>query len=171
MLDAYKKLEANGVIGRMMKVDARGHEIIDPSGEQAGTLVVRPFVEFPKVIRRAKRDGGVIETIVHSKKEELRLLAENPDEFNDIPRSPLERERDALAQENAALNKTLSTMEMRMEAMMAQVASLSSAVNKRNAEDAALGTGAPPVTSHDNPPETPAATTGRGIEALATKGK
>src|SRR5579864_2547287 len=141
MLDTYKRLEQNGVIGRMMKVDARGNEIIDPAGDQQGQLITRPFKEFPKVIRRAKRDGGVVEIIVNSKSEELRLLAESPDQFDDVPRSPLEVERDALAQQNAEQSRALQAMEERMERMMGEVARLSQSVEKQHAVDAALGKG------------------------------
>lgn len=145
MLDTYRKLEANGVIGKMMKVGVDGREVVDLTGEQAGTLVVRPFQEFPKVVRRVGRDGKVKEILVQSKSEELRLLAQNPDDFDDVPLSPLERERNELAQQNAEQNKTIMSMQTQMAAMMEQLAKLSQAVEQRNAQDAALGSGAPPV--------------------------
>ena len=169
MLDTYKKLEANGVIGKMMKVDRSGREIIDPSGETPGNLVVRPFVEFPKVVRRFKHEldasgkpvTRTIETIAHSKSEELRILAENPDTM-DIPLSPLERERDALAQENAAQTKTIGAMQEQMAAMMQQMAELAAKVDQGAAEKIALGKGETPQVH-----EAPAPSPGKGLEALA----
>jgi|HubBroStandDraft_1064217.scaffolds.fasta_scaffold24801_5 hypothetical protein len=170
MLDTYRRLEANGVIGRMMKVDRAGKPIIDPSGEVPGNMIVRPFQEFPKVIRRfktvvdektGKSTQRVIETIVESKNEELRLLAENPDTF-DTPLSPLERERNDLAQENAQQTKTIASLQIQMEAMMKQMGELAQKIDKGNAEQVALGVGRAPVQR-----DGVLAPSGRGIEAIA----
>ena len=168
MLEMYRKLEQNGVIGRMMKVDQRGNPIFDPTGEIAGTLVERPFQEFPKIIRRFKRDGTKLETLVQSKSEELRLLAENADDIGDIPLSPLERERDELARVNAEQNKALGTMQAQMAEMMEKMAAMSQKLDQNNAERAAL-TGEEIGRSGDEPRA--AAPSGKGIEALATGSK
>jgi hypothetical protein len=166
MLDTYKKLESLGVIGRMMKVDSAGHPIIDLKGEIPGTMVSRPFQEFPKVVRRWRRDGTKVETVVGSKSEEMRLLAESADEVTDIPLSPLERERNELARENAEQNKALAAMQEQMARMMADMARLTQAMDQKNAEDAALGAGSTPVRVGAGEMG-PANTSGKGIEALA----
>ena len=165
MLDTYKKLESLGVIGKMMKVDARGQPVIDPTGEQAGTLVARPFVEFPKWIKRYRADGTSYDVLVQSKQDELRLIAENPDEAMNVPLSPVERDGNELAQQVADRDKALSAMEQRMGEMMAQMAKLSQAIDTRNAESAAIGGGREPLRADES------AHRGRGIEALATAAK
>ena len=178
MLDTYRRLEANGVIGRMQKVDKRGQPIIDPSGEIPGDLIVRPFAEFPKRIARSRmvteeykdKDGVLcqreviktIETIVNSKREELQLIAENPSD--DIPISPLERERNELAQLNAEKDKALAAMEDRIGAMMAQMASLAAKIDGVPL----AAPEAPPVRVHNGEVMLDESRpTGRGIEALA----
>jgi hypothetical protein len=157
MLEAYKRLEANGVTGKMMKVDAAGNIIIDIAGDKPGTLVPRPFSEFPKIVRRYSHDGTkVFENIAHSKNEELRILAENPDTTETV-RSPLEVERDNLATQNAEQNKVIMTLQEQMEAMMKQMLDLAAKVDKTSAEKVALGTDTSPPPS-----------VGKGLEALAT---
>jgi hypothetical protein len=161
MLDVYKRLQANGVIGPMMKVNSAGSIIVDPGGEKPGNLVPRPRQEYPKVVRRYSADGTrVFETIVGSKNEELRLLAENP-EMSDTPLSPLEQERDALARENAEQNKTIMSMQDKMEEMMRKMSELSQKMENDAAKAVAVG------GRSDPPPTAP----GKGIEALATQRK
>ena len=127
MLDLYKQLEANGVIGKMMKVGTDGKPIVDVRGEIPGQMVARVHTEYPKVVRRLRADGVMVEKIVNSKSEELKLIAEAPDA--DQPLSPLERERDALARTVAEQDKALGRqdemlgkMSEQMTALMAQVA-------------------------------------------------
>jgi hypothetical protein len=157
MLEAYKRLEAHGVTGKMMKVDAAGNVIIDVAGDKPGTLVPRPYSEFPKVVRRYSYDGSkVFENIAHSKNEELRILAENPDTTETI-RSPLEVERDNLAVQNAEQNKVIMTLQEQMENMMKQMLDLAAKVDRTSAEKVALGTA-----------NAPPASVGKGLEALAT---
>lgn len=162
----YEELERKGVIGKMMKVNARGNPIIDLDGTQPGTLVTRPFVEYPKIIRRYSTEGGKpIEFIANSKNEELRLLAMQPDEFGDVPMSPLERERNDLAKQNAEQSKVIGTLQDQMMALMQQVAQLTQSINKSNAENVALGTGAEPIKTEA---AAQPAVSGKGIEALVT---
>ena len=122
MLDAYKKLQANGAIGPMMKINAAGERLFDPSGEQPGTLVVRPFQEFPKVVKRWKDEAGNSHEIVaQSKSEELKIISERIEEFSGETRSPLERERDELATSLSDQQQINGKLEERLNALMAQV--------------------------------------------------
>lgn len=125
MLDAYRKLQANGAIGPMMKVGVDGKEIFDPSGEQPGNLVVRPFQEYPKAVKRWKDEAGNShEIIAHSKAEELKIISERIEEFSGETRSPLERERDELASEVSQQRDINLKLEERLNALMAQVEQL-----------------------------------------------
>jgi hypothetical protein len=161
MLDAYKRLEANGVIGKMMKVDARGHRIEgDAEGKVPGQLVMRPFEEFPKVVRRLKADGTTSEIIVGSKSEELRVLAESPDEFGGAPLSPLERERDALAQQVAASEKANTQLENQLAEAMKQIATLAQKIDAVTTSRIALGAGSAGADRVDT-------RTGTGVGALS----
>lgn len=176
MLEAYRKLEALGVIGRMMKVDVNGKEIVDFKGDVPGNMIARPFQEFPKVVRRFRRDGTLVETIVNSKNEELRLIAESPDEVMGIPLSPLERERDELAQQNAAQGKALDAMQRQVAEMMEKMTKLSQALDQRNANEAALGTGSSPQPTRAQDAEAKTApltisspSVGKSAESEATK--
>lgn len=128
MLEAYKRLEAAGVIGRMMKVGTDGKTIIiDPSGEQPGQLVQRPFYEYPKAVRRVrvKEDGTeeVITLVAHSKAEELKIMSDTVE--LEAPRSPLERERDQLAEDLATERKMSAELAKKLEQLVAKVDSLS----------------------------------------------
>lgn len=137
MLEAYKRLQANGVIGPMMKVDSgTGKPIHDPSGELPGQLVPRPFQEYPKAVRRVRKaieldkhgNEHVVEKIVtlvaYSKSEELRMIAEEGDSPDE--RSPIEKERDALARDLNSQQQINGKLAEQMEKLMAQVAQLSS---------------------------------------------
>jgi hypothetical protein len=130
MLDTYRKLQANGAIGPMMKVGADGKPLWDPSGEQPGQLVVRPFQEYPKVVKRWKTNDPVSglpvchEIIAHSKAEELRIISERIEEFSGDERSPVEKERDELARTLADQQKINGELEARLNALMAQVEGL-----------------------------------------------
>jgi hypothetical protein len=130
MLDTYRKLQANGAIGPMMKVGADGKPLWDPSGEQPGQLVVRPFQEYPKVVKRWKTNDPVSglpvchEIIAHSKAEELRIISERIEEFSGDERSPVEKERDELARTLADQQKINGELEARLNALMAQVEQL-----------------------------------------------
>lgn len=125
MLQAYKQLQANGAIGPMMKVGADGKPLFDPSGELPGTLVVRPFQEYPKVVKRWKdSEGNSRELIAHSKSEELKIISERIEEFSGDERSPVERERDALAGEVATQRSINEELEKRLLALAAQVEQL-----------------------------------------------
>ena len=130
MLDAYRKLQANGAIGPMMKVGADGKPLWDPSGEQPGQLVVRPFQEYPKVVKRWETTDPVSglpvshEIIAHSKAEELRIISERIEEFSGDDRSPVEKERDELARTLSDQQKINGELEARLNALMAQVENL-----------------------------------------------
>jgi hypothetical protein len=169
MLDTYRKMEANGAIGKMMKLGPNGQPVYDPEGKIAGHLVTRPFQEYPKIIRRFQMsvdDAGksvtrTIETVVNSKAEELVVLGEKIENVIDMPLSPLERERDELAARNAEQGKTIESMQEQMTAMMAQMTALAQRVDRGNAEQVAL---------HGNAPKheaAPSPATGKGLEALA----
>lgn len=149
MLQAYKNLEALGVIGRMMKVDQTGKEIYDPRGDQPGQLVARPFQEYPKVLRRmrtkvdaeGKLHELVVEQLVNSKSEELKWLGENTDLTE--ARSPVEVERDVITEQlsvqmkiNGELEKRLGEMMEKMERMLAAGASGAQASAKPSAPSA-----------------------------------
>lgn len=125
MLDAYRKLQANGAIGPMMKVNAAGERIFDPGGEQPGTMVVRPFQEYPKVVKRWKDEvGNSHEIIAQSKSEELKIISERIEEFSGETRSPLERERDDLARNLADQQGINGQLETRLNELMARVEQL-----------------------------------------------
>ncbi len=136
MLEAYKKLQANGVIGPMMKVGQDGKPLNDPSGELPGQLVPRPFAEYPKAVRRIKRSESGEETIVefvaHSKAEELKIVSDTVE--MDTPRSPLERERDALAQDLAIQQQLNGKLATQLENVMARLEELSAKVEKQSKE-------------------------------------
>jgi hypothetical protein len=164
MLAVYKTLEERGVIGRLQKVDAAGNVIVDIAGDKPGTLVTRPFSEFPKIVRRYSHDGRkVYENVVNSKNEELRVLAENPDTTETV-RSPLEIERDTLAVQNAEQNKVIMTLQEKMDTMMAQMSTLAAKVDQASAEKVALGSTQGAATSAS---VASAHSTGKGLEALA----
>lgn len=159
MLDTYKTLTQNGVIGPMMKVGTDGKPIIDPTGQIPGNFVARPFQEFPKVVRRVRADGTILERTVGSKSEELRLIAEAPDEVSVL--SPLEKERDALAQTVAEQDKALGEQQAMMEKMASQMTSLMAQMEKLTGGETKVPG---PIA------EVPAKTTGEDAEARATKG-
>ena len=120
MMLAYKRLEANGAIGPMMKVGSDGKPLFDPSGELPGTLVPRPREEYPKAIKRYRADSTSVTLVAHSKSEELKLIAEEP-ESGDAPRSPLERERDELAQKLADQSALNGKLEEQLRQLAASV--------------------------------------------------
>ena len=123
MMLAYKRLEANGAIGPMMKVGSDGKPIFDPSGELPGTLVPRPREEYPKAVVRWRSDGTKVTLVAHSKSEELKMIAEEP-ESGEAPRSPLERERDELAQKLADQSALNSKLEEQLRNLAASVEEL-----------------------------------------------
>lgn len=133
MLDTYRRLEAVGAIGRMMKVGSDGKTpIYDPSGEQPGTLVPRPFAEYPKMVRRVKIDAEgkehVLSFCAHSKSEELKIMSDTA-ELN-VALSPLERERDDLAKELATSNAMNGKLASQLETALARLSELSNTVEK-----------------------------------------
>lgn len=128
MLEAYKRMQANGAIGPMMKVGPDGKEIFDPMGEKAGTLVQRPPQEYPKLLRRLGPDGKVIHVEVFSKADELKRLSENPTE--DAPRSPLERERDDLANDVVTERKMNQALATQLENALARIEQLTARMDK-----------------------------------------
>lgn len=148
MLDAYRKLQANGAIGPMMKVGVDGKEIFDPSGEQPGNLVVRPFQEYPKAVKRWKDEhGNSHEIIAHSKAEELKIISERIEEFSGETRSPLEKERDQLASEVSQQRDINLKLEERLNALIAQVEQLT----KVQVDDAAKMLSHPPAKDAPQP--------------------
>jgi hypothetical protein len=136
MLDTYKRLQNNGVIGPMMKVDPQGKPVIDPGGEMPGTLVQRPFAEYPKAVRRVRlvpqEDGSLKEEIVTlvagSKSEELKIMSDTVE--MDVPRSPLERERDELASELATQQQMNGKLATQLENTLARLSELTAKVDK-----------------------------------------
>jgi hypothetical protein len=165
MLEAYKTLTLNGVIGPMMKVGTDGKPIIDPSGQLPGQLVARPFQEFPKVVRRVRADGTILERTVGSKSEELKLIAEAPDELTF--QSPLERERDDLARTVAEQEKALGTQQALLEKMAANMATMMAQMERLTAGGGASNEATGPGPSA----EVPATHAARpDAEARATKG-
>jgi ABC-type transporter Mla subunit MlaD len=125
MLSAYKSLQANGAIGPMMKINAAGEPIFDPSGQVPGNLVVRPFQEYPKAVKRWKdAEGNTKELIAHSKQEELKIISERIDEFSGDDRSPVEKERDQLASEVSAQRDINNELEKRLQDLAARVEQL-----------------------------------------------
>lgn len=120
MMLAYKRLEANGAIGQMMKVGSDGKPLFDPSGELPGTLVPRPREEYPKAVVRYRADGTKLTLVAHSKSEELKMIAEEPEQ-GEAPRSPLERERDELAQKLADQSALNSKLEEQLRNLAASV--------------------------------------------------
>lgn len=132
MLEAYKRMQANGAIGPLMKVDPQGKEIYDPIGEKAGTLVARPPQEYPKLLRRQKSDGTIAHIEVFSRSDELKALAENPDQ--DAPRSPLERERDDLATDVTNERKMNAALATQLENALARIEQLTARMDKSDAQ-------------------------------------
>jgi len=125
MLGTYRNLQSNGVIGPMMKVGADGKEVYDPGGQAPGNLVVRPFQEYPKVVKRWRDEqGNSKELIAHSKSEELKIISERIEEFSGEQRSPLEIERDEMARTLSDQVGINSQLEARLNALMAQVEQL-----------------------------------------------
>jgi chromosome segregation ATPase len=133
MLDTYKRLQAHGAIGPMMKVGTDGKTpVYDPSGELPGTLVQRPFQEYPKAVRRIKvLDDGteqVLNFVAHSKSEELKIMSDTMD--LSIPLSPLERERDQLAQDLSVQQQMNTKLAEQLENTLAKLNELSAKVEK-----------------------------------------
>jgi hypothetical protein len=132
MLEAYKKLQQNGVIGPMMKVGPDGKPVVDPGGDQPGTLVVRPFAEYPKAVRRVRTlpDGKeeIVTLVAGSKSEELKIMSDTVE--MDIPRSPLERERDELATELSTQQQMNGKLAQQLENALARLTELSAKVDK-----------------------------------------
>ncbi len=132
MLETYKNLQNRGVIGPMMKVGQDGKPIIDPSGDLPGQLVPRPFAEYPKAVRRVKTlaDGTeqIVTLVAGSKAEELKIISDTVEA--DVPRSPLERERDELATELATQSKMNGQLATQLENALARIEQLASKVDK-----------------------------------------
>ncbi len=143
MLDAYRKLQASGVIGPMMKVDAGGKPIHDPSGELPGQLVPRPFAEYPKAVRRIRRNAEtgeetIVEFVANSRAEELKIVSDTVE--MEAPRSPLERERDSLAQELSVQSQLNGKLAQQLESALARIEKLASDVDKLAKPAGAAGT-------------------------------
>ena len=133
MLDTYRKLQAHGVIGPMMKVGPDGKTpVYDPSGEAPGQLVQRPFAEYPKAVRRVKVDAEgneqIITLVAGSKSEELKIMSDTMD--LEVPRSPLERERDQLAEDLSVQQKMNGQLAQQLEQTLAKLNALSTTVDK-----------------------------------------
>jgi len=160
MLETYKNLQTRGVIGPMMKVGPDGKQIIDPSGDLPGQLVPRPFSEYPKAVRRVRTlaDGTeeVVTLVANSKSEELRIMSDTVE--MDVPRSPLERERDELATELATQSKMNGQLATQLENALARIEQLANAVAKMGPADPTAN--APKVEQEKQPAAS-------GIAALA----
>jgi hypothetical protein len=158
MLETYKNLTARGVIGPLMKVGPDGKQIVDPTGDLPGTLVQRPFAEYPKAVRRVRTlpDGTeqTITLVAGSKAEELKIMSDTVE--MDVPRSPLERERDELATELATQSKMNGQLATQLENALARIQQLADKIEKLTAE---------PVVEPAKEAAKPAASS--GIAALA----
>jgi len=148
VLDTYRKLQAHGVIGPMMKVGPDGKTpVYDPSGEAPGQLVQRPFAEYPKAVRRVKVDAEgneqIITLVAGSKSEELKIMSDTMD--LEVPRSPLERERDQLAEDLSVQQKMNGQLAQQLEQTLAKLNALSTTVDKlasaQNAASAPVASG------------------------------
>ena len=158
MLETYKNLQNRGVIGPLMKVGQDGKPVIDPGGDLPGTLVPRPFQEYPKAVRRVKTlpDGTeqIITLVAGSKSEELKIMSDTVE--MDVPRSPLERERDELATELATQSQMNGKLATQLENALARIEQLASKVDTLQAQ---------PIPKPETLKDAPAAT--GGIAALA----
>jgi len=168
MLDTYRKLQAHGVIGPMMKVGPDGKTpVYDPSGEAPGQLVQRPFAEYPKAVRRVKVDAEgneqIITLVAGSKSEELKIMSDTMD--LEVPRSPLERERDQLAEDLSVQQKMNGQLAQQLEQTLAKLNALSTTVDKL-----ASAQNAKPASSAQSPSGFDAFKPG-GAEALALANK
>jgi hypothetical protein len=85
MLDVYKRLEREGVIGA---VDANG--------------ALRPYQEYPKQVGKDERGNPIV---VSSQREELLHMSKIPDAAKD---DPVLADRNKLAEENAKLREELA---------------------------------------------------------------
>lgn len=132
MLQAYRDMEAKGIIGKMMKVGPDGKPLYDPKGEMPGQLVPRPHVEYPKAVRRVKvkEDGSeeVLTFVATSKADELRIMSDTAELT--VARSPLEKERDSLAEDLAAQQKMNGQLASQLESTLAKLEELSNKVAK-----------------------------------------
>ena len=167
MLDTYRKLQAHGVIGPMMKVGPDGKTpVYDPSGEAPGQLVQRPFAEYPKAVRRVKVDAEgnehVITLVAGSKSEELKIMSDTMD--LEVPRSPLERERDQLAEDLSVQQKMNGQLAQQLEQTLAKLNALSTTVDKLASAQNAKSASAQPPSGFD-------AFKPGGAEALALANK
>jgi len=127
MLETYKQLSAKGIIGPTMKVGPDGKTpVVDPAGDQPGTMVMRPFQEFPKAVRRVRMDAegkeSIVTLVAHSKSEELRIMQDTSE--MDAPRSPLERERDQLAEDLSVQQKMNGQLAGQLENALARIEQL-----------------------------------------------
>jgi len=154
MLDTYRKLQANGAIGSMMKVGPDGKTpIYDPGGEAPGQLIPRPFSEYPKAVRRIRVDAEgkehIITLVAHSKSEELKIMSDTAE--LDVPRSPLERERDQLAEDLSVQQKMNGQLAQQLEQTLAKLNALSTTVDKLAANAKPASEPTPNVTPADKP--------------------
>ena len=168
MLDTYRKLQAHGVIGPMMKVGPDGKTpVYDPSGEAPGQLVPRPFAEYPKAVRRVRVDAEtgketIITLVAGSKSEELKIMSDTMD--LEVPRSPLERERDQLAEDLSVQQKMNGQLAQQLEQTLAKLNALSTTVDKLASAQNAKPASAPAASGFD-------AFKPGGAEALALANK
>lgn len=134
MLETYRKLTHAGVIGPQMKVGPDGKTpLYDPGNELPGSLVARPFQEFPKAVRRVKVNAEtgeekIITLVAHSKAEELRIMSDTAE--LDAVRSPLERERDQLAEDLATQQKMGGQLASQLENALARLNEQQEQINK-----------------------------------------
>jgi DNA-binding protein H-NS len=133
----------------MMKVGPDGRTpIYDPSGELPGTLVPRPFVEYPKAVRRVRlrEDGSeeIITFVAHSKSEELKIMSDTAD--LSTPLSPLEKERNELAEELATQQAVNGKLANQLEHTLAKLEELSNTVAKLQVAPQAQATAEPAKT-------------------------
>ena len=160
MLGTYKNLQDRGVIGPLMKVGPDGKPVYDPGGDLPGTLVARPFSEYPKAVRRVRHlpDGTeqIVTLVAGSKSEELKIMSDTVE--MDVPRSPLERERDELATELATQSKMNGQLATQLENALARIEQLANKVDK-------METPATPAEAHGTPAV--GGTSTKGIAALA----
>lgn len=108
MMDLYKKLEAEGKIGKFFM-------------DKDGQLKARPFQEFPKTIRVKHPDGDVRELIVNSAREEL---AAQTFETSAAEVDPVVKERNELLEMVAERDAKAQVQEGKMAQMEREMAEM-----------------------------------------------
>jgi hypothetical protein len=105
MLDVYKRMEADGKIGKFYK-------------DADGVLRAKPFQEFPKIIRVKMPDGTTVERTVNSAREEL---AAQSFEAGVADTDPVVKERNELLEMVAERDAKAQAQDQQMAQMKAEL--------------------------------------------------